>query len=102
MRMLAQLSLSTIQNGNEETDLTISSPPLSDEYSFEQPIIENASRASTVLYNIARAHAFEIHGRNYIKMEEGIPIAIKIALSSANRNRVSVLRYMITETRFAI
>ena len=57
------------------------------EYSFEQPIIENPSRANMVLYNITRAHAFEIHGRNYITFED-IPIVIKIALSTANRNRV--------------
>jgi hypothetical protein len=58
------------------------------EYSFEQPVIEHASRVNTILYNIACAHAFELHGRNYITMED-IPIVIKVALSSANRNRVS-------------
>jgi predicted transcriptional regulator len=34
-------------------------------------------------------------------MEDDIPIVIKVALSSANRNRVSILRYMITKTRHA-
>jgi hypothetical protein len=71
------------------------------EYSFEQPIEEHASRASVVLYNIAKAHAFELHGRNHIILAQDIPIVVKIALSSANRNRVSVLRYMITEMRNA-
>jgi hypothetical protein len=70
------------------------------EYTFEQPIIEHASRANTVLYNIARAHAFEVHGRNYITMED-LPIVIKITLSSTNRNRISILRHMITEVRHA-
>jgi hypothetical protein len=51
------------------------------EYSYEQPIIENPSRANIILYNIARAHALEILGRNYIT-KEGIPIIIKIALST--------------------
>jgi predicted transcriptional regulator len=71
------------------------------EYSFEQPIEEHASRASVVLYNIAKAHAFELHGRNYITLVDDLPIVVKVTLSSANRNRVSVLRYMITEMRNA-
>jgi hypothetical protein len=61
---------------------------ISYEYTYEQPIIENPSRANIVLYNIARAHAFEIHGRNYITLED-IPIVIKIALSTANRKSIS-------------
>jgi Mn-dependent DtxR family transcriptional regulator len=71
------------------------------EYTFEQPIEEHASRASVVLYNIAKAHAFELHGRNYITLAEDLPIVVKITLSSANRNRVSVLRHMITAMRNA-
>jgi DNA-binding MarR family transcriptional regulator len=70
------------------------------EYSYEQPIIENPSRANIVLYNIARAHAFEIHGRNYITKED-VPMIIKIALSTANRNRVSVLKLLLTAMRRA-
>jgi hypothetical protein len=65
-----------------------------------QLIIENPSRANIVLYNIARAHAFEIHGRNYITIED-IPIVIKIALSTANRTRVSILKLMLTKIRRA-
>jgi hypothetical protein len=51
------------------------------EYSYDQPIIENPSRANIILYNIVRAHALEIRGRNYITKED-IPIIIKIALST--------------------
>jgi DNA-binding MarR family transcriptional regulator len=65
------------------------------EYVYDQPIFENPSRANAVLYNITRAHAFEIHGRNYIAKED-IPIIIKIALSTANRNRVSVIKLLLT------
>lgn len=90
--------LTNIEDDDEESENNNNN--MSYEYNFEQPIIENPSRANQVLYNIARAHAFEIHGRNYITIED-IPIAIKIALCTANRNRVSVLRLMITEMRRA-
>jgi hypothetical protein len=40
---------------------------------------------------VARAHAFEIDGRDYIT-EEDLIIPIKMALSAANRNRVSMIR----------
>jgi hypothetical protein len=82
------------------SDDDIDSENISYEYSYEQPIIENPYRANIALYNIARAHAFEIHGRNYITKED-IPIIIKIALSTANRNRVSVLKLLLTTMRRA-
>jgi len=66
------------------------------EYGYSQPIMEKASRANAVLYNVARSHAFEIHGRDYITMED-IPILVKIALSTANRDRVSMLKLLITK-----
>lgn len=70
------------------------------EYSYEQPIIENPSRANIVLYNIARAHAFEIHGRNFVTTED-LPTIIKIALSTANRTRVSIIKLLLTAMRRA-
>jgi hypothetical protein len=88
------------QENNQTTENKNNNVSYRYEYNFEQPIIENPSRANIILYNIARAHAFEIHGRNYILLED-IPIVIKIALSTANLNRVSVLRLMLTETRHA-
>ena len=66
------------------------------EYGYNQPIIENASRANAVLYNVARAHAFEIHGRNFITRED-LPIIVKIALSTANRDRVAIIKLLLTE-----
>jgi hypothetical protein len=83
-------------NDGGSNDDIASSASYSYEYNFEQPIIENATRANQVLYHIAKAHAFELDGRNYVTMQD-IPIVIKIALSSANHNRVSVLKAMITE-----
>lgn len=65
------------------------------EYGYNQPIIENASRANAVLYNVARAHAFEVHGRNHVTRED-IPIIVKIALSTANRDRISVVNLLLT------
>ena len=89
------------ENTSSNTSASYStSSNVSYEYSFEQPIIENPSRANRVLYNIAKSHAFELCGRNYITLED-IPIVIKITLSTANRNRVSVLRLMITQKRRA-
>jgi hypothetical protein len=71
------------------------------EYTYEQPIIENPSRANIVLYNIARAHAFETHGRNFVTKEDDLPIIIKIALSTANRTRVSIIKLLLTTMRRA-
>jgi predicted transcriptional regulator len=91
----AKLSTTTNNNDHVDESLENNNNSPSYEYSYEQPIIENPSRANIVLYNIARAHAFEIHGRNYITLED-IPIIIKIALSTANRNRVSILKLLLT------
>lgn len=61
------------------------------EYGHSEPIEEEASRANTILRNVARAHAFEVCGRDYIT-EDDLIIPIKMALSAASRNRVSVIR----------
>ena len=65
------------------------------EYGHNQSIIENASRSNAVLYNVARAHAFEVHGRNYVTKQD-IPIIVKIALSTANRDRISIVNLLLT------
>jgi hypothetical protein len=65
------------------------------EYGHDEPIEEEASRANQILYNITRAHAFEVHGRDYIT-EDDLIIPIRMALSAANRNRVSVIRAILT------
>lgn len=61
------------------------------EYGHSEPIEEEASRANQILYNVARAHAFELDGRDYI-IEDDLIIPIKMALSAASRNRVSIIR----------
>jgi hypothetical protein len=98
----AKLSIDDSTDNQQDIDSDVtSSMGVAYEYTFEQPIEEHASRASIVLYNIAKAYAFELHGRNYITLADDLPMVVKITLSSANRNRVSVLRYMITEMRNA-
>jgi hypothetical protein len=61
------------------------------EYGYEEPIEEEARRAGQVLYNVARAHAFEVCGRNHIT-EDDLIIPIKLALSAANRQRVRITK----------
>jgi hypothetical protein len=65
------------------------------EYGYEEPIEEEARRAGQVLYNLARAHAFEVCGRNYIT-EDDLIIPIKFALSAANRLRVRISKLLLT------
>lgn len=64
------------------------------EYSYEEPIEEEARRAGQVLYNVARAHAFELCGRNYI-LDDDLIIPIKFALSAANRLRVKIIKLVL-------
>jgi hypothetical protein len=65
------------------------------EYSYEEPIEEEARRAGHMLYNITRAHAFEVCGRNHIT-EDDLIIPIKFALSAANRLRVRMIKLLLT------
>ena len=62
-------------------------------YNFETPIQEDPSRASSALYNLARGHAI-LYGRNYITRDD-LRIVIPVALSSAPRERVDLLRLLI-------
>jgi len=62
-------------------------------YNFEMPIIEDPSRASSALYNLARGHAV-LFGRNYITKED-LGVVIAVALSSAERERVALLKLLL-------
>ncbi len=63
------------------------------QYNFEMPTIENPSRASSALYNLARGHAL-LCGRNYITKDD-LCVVIPTALSSAPRERVELFRLLI-------
>lgn len=62
-------------------------------YHYETPIIENPSRASNALYNLARGHAVLL-GRNYIT-DEDLKVVIPVALSSASKDRVGLFRRLL-------
>lgn len=64
------------------------------EYSHSDSSDENTERAMHVLENTAVAHAFELCGRNYITTED-LPIILKIVLSSANKERIKVIKTML-------
>jgi hypothetical protein len=59
------------------------------DYGYTIPIVEDPSRASMQLYNLARGHALS-QGRNYITRED-IPLVIKVVLSTGPVERVKVL-----------
>ena len=60
-------------------------------YSVTQP--ESPERAIEILRNLARGHA-QLTGRNYITLED-IPIVVKTVLSTANIDKVGLLRLLI-------
>jgi len=62
-------------------------------YNFEMPTIEDPSRASSALYNLARGHAI-LNGRNYITKED-LVVVIPVALSSTSRERVALFKHLI-------
>lgn len=62
-------------------------------YHFETPIKEDPSRASGILYNLAKGHAL-LYGRNYITKDD-LYIIIPIVLSSAPKERVDLFRLLI-------
>jgi hypothetical protein len=68
------------------------------EYGHGKPIVERPERPAQILYNLARAHAYEICGRNYITNED-LPILIKIVLSAANRDRIAVIKALLHATK---
>ena len=60
-------------------------------YSASKP--EDPTRATTILYNLARAHALNL-GRNYIKKDD-LSVAIKTTLSTAPIDRVSIFSLLL-------
>ena len=57
------------------------------------PIIEEPDRAITQLRNLARGHALS-KGRNYITVDD-IPLLIKVVLSTASIERVTIFDLLI-------
>ena len=60
-------------------------------YSVTQP--ESPERAIEILRNLARGHAL-LTGRNYITLED-MPIVVKTVLSTANIDKVGIVRLLI-------
>lgn len=63
------------------------------DYSYDMPHIEYPTRAMTQLRNLAKGHAL-IQGRNYI-IKEDVPILIKVVLSTASIERVSLFDLLL-------
>ena len=63
------------------------------DYSYDMPYIEHPTRAMTQLRNLAKGHTL-IQGRNYI-IKEDIPIVIKVVLSTASIERVSLFDLLL-------
>lgn len=65
----------------------------SDEYSYQEPIIEMPDRISQILYNLARGHAL-IGGRTNISHDD-LGIVLSITLDSAPLTRSRLFRILI-------
>jgi hypothetical protein len=65
------------------------------DYGYTIPIVEDPSRATTQLYNLARGHALS-RGRNYVTKED-IPLIIKVVLSTGPVERVRILDTLIAD-----
>ncbi len=63
------------------------------DYDTDFPIIEDPSRAVTLLRNLSIGHTVS-QGRDYITLED-VPIAIKVALSTAPVRRVKLLDLLL-------
>ena len=62
-------------------------------YGYSVTQSESPDRAIEILRNLARGHAL-LTGRNYITMED-VPLVAKVVLSTANIDKVGVLRVLI-------
>ena len=62
-------------------------------YNYETPTIENPSRASNALYNLARGHAV-VCGRNYI-LQDDLRVVLPVALSSASKQRTDLFKMLV-------
>jgi len=63
------------------------------EGAYTTPVIEEPHRANQVLYNFARGHAL-INGRKGVTKDD-LPLVIKIALNSANTDRVRIFEFLL-------
>ncbi len=64
------------------------------EYGFTLPTIEEPDRAMQQLANLARGHAL-LTGRNYITAQDDIPLIIKVVLSTAPIERVTIFDVLL-------
>lgn len=64
------------------------------EYGYSPSLPEDPKRAADVLINVARGHAL-LYGRNYITLDD-IPITIKVTLSTAQIERVSLFDLLLS------
>ena len=65
------------------------------DYGYTIPIVEDPSRATTQLYNLARGHALS-QGRKYVTKED-VPLVIKVVLSTGPVERVRILDMLIAD-----
>lgn len=66
------------------------------DYAYASRNIENPERATTQLHNLARAHALS-QGRDYITVEDDLPLIVKVVLSgAASIERVKVLNLLLS------
>jgi predicted transcriptional regulator len=64
------------------------------EYGFTLPTIEEPDRAMQQLANLARGHAL-LTGRNYITVQDDIPLIVKVVLSTAPVERVTIFDILL-------
>ncbi len=69
-------------------------------YNFERPIIEDPSRASSALYNLARGHAV-LYGRNHIENDD-LKVVFNVAINSAKRDRVDLFKLLLSKERITV
>jgi hypothetical protein len=66
------------------------------DYGYTIPIIEDPSRATTQLYNLAKGHALS-QGRNYVAKDD-LSIVVKTVLSTGPVERVRILDILLVAT----
>ena len=64
------------------------------EYGYTLPTIEEPDRAMQQLANLARGHAL-LRGRNYITVQDDIPLIVKVVLSTAPIERVTIFDVLL-------
>jgi hypothetical protein len=64
------------------------------EYGYTLPTIEEPDRAMQQLANLARGHAL-LTGRNYITVQDDIPMIVKVVLSTAPIERVTIFDILL-------